>query len=72
MQHILISTALVLILVCTDLVPMLRRKDKKALWFAVPAYIFAQVINILVGLDINVPSPNQFIIIAVQSMFHIK
>lgn len=72
MQHILISTALVLILVCTDLVPMLKRKEKKALWFVVPAYIFAQVIHILVGLDVNVPSPNQFVIMVVQSMFHMK
>ena len=72
MQHILISTALVLILVCTDLVPMLKRKEKKALWFVVPAYIFALVIGILVGLDVNVPRPDQFVIFAVNSIFHMK
>lgn len=72
MEHILVSGALILILVCTDLVPMLKKKEKKGLWFAVPAYALALVINILVGLEVDVPSPNQFVIAAIQAMFHMK
>lgn len=56
MQHILISALLILILVIADLVPLLKRKDreKQSVWFAIPAYSLALVINILVGLEVKI------------------
>ena len=72
MQHIIISLSLILVLVFTDLVPLFKRKEKLALWFAVPSYAFALVLGILVGLDVNVISPNQIVITLIQHLFKMK
>lgn len=56
MQHILISSLLILILVVADLVPLLKKKDreKQSVWFAISAYSLALVINVLVGLEVKI------------------
>ena len=58
MEHIILSVLLIAVLVCTDLLPLMRDKnsEKKAVWFAIPVYAAALLINILIGLGVSVYS----------------
>lgn len=58
MEHIVLSILLIAVFVCTDLLPLMRDKnsEKKAVWFAIPVYAAALLINILVGLGVSVYS----------------
>lgn len=55
MEHILLSVLLIGFFVVTDLIPMFRdeNREKKAAWFAVPVYTAALVINVLIGLGVQ-------------------
>jgi heme A synthase len=55
MQHIIYSVLLIVYFVFSDLLPHLRDpdNDKHLKWIAIPAYTAALVINVLVGLGIE-------------------
>ncbi len=55
MEHIVLSALLIGFFVVTDLLPLMRDKnnEKKAVWFSIPAYAVALLINILVGLGVQ-------------------
>lgn len=72
MQPVLIALLLILILVFTDLVPLFKNKEKQALWFTLPCFVFALVIYILDGLNIQFTSPIRIITSIIQSMLKIK
>lgn len=56
MEQIALSVLLTAFFVVTDLVPLLRDKghEKKAVWFSIPVYAAALLINILVGLGVQI------------------
>ena len=58
MQNVFISVLLTVFFVLTDLLPLLRDKnrEKKAVWFSIPVYAIALLINVLAGLGIRITS----------------
>ncbi|HEX3017266.1 MAG TPA: hypothetical protein VHP31_05360 [Caproicibacter sp.] len=56
MLYIAIFMVFYISLVFTDLVPMIREKKKKYLWFSIPAYAVALVVNIMIGLNFRFTS----------------
>ena len=72
MEYIIIFVFLFLFFVVTDLIPQLRRKDKKALWFSIPVYAAVFIANILIGLGFSLISPNDVIIRLISSIFKPK
>ncbi len=58
MEQIIFSVLLTAFFVLTDLLPLLRDKEreKKAVWFSIPVYAVALLINILIGLGVRMTS----------------
>lgn len=58
MEHIFLSVLLTVFFVVTDLLPLLKSKDheRKAVWFSIPVYAVALLINVLVGLGVEMTS----------------
>lgn len=56
MTYITIFGAFYIILVFTDLVPMIRKKKKKYLYFYIPVYAVTLVANILIALNFRFTS----------------
>ena len=58
MENVFISVLLTVFFVFTDLLPLLRDKnrEKKAVWFSIPVYVVALLINILSGLGVQMTS----------------
>lgn len=48
-MYLLIFMTFYITLVFTDLVPMIRKKEKKYLMFYIPAYAVTLVANIMIG-----------------------
>lgn len=58
MQNVFISLLLTVFFVFTDLLPLLRDKnhEKKAIWFSIPVYAIALLINVLAGFGVSMTS----------------
>lgn len=56
MWHILIFSIFFVVLVLFDLVPSFRRKDRRCLYFSLPAYLLALVLNLWIGSGWNYQS----------------
>ena len=58
MQNIFLSVLLTAFFVFTDLLPLLRdnQREKKAVWFSIPVYAVALLINVLNGLGVQMAS----------------
>jgi hypothetical protein len=72
MEYITIFLFLFLFLVLADLIPLIKKKDKKVLWFSVPVYAAALLVNIMVGLGFRFVSPNDVIMELIGSILKLK
>lgn len=72
MEYILICLLLYGILFVADIIPSIKKKDKKTLYVSIPIYAITLVLNILIGLGVQLPSPNKAIEGFLTSIFHIK
>lgn len=73
MEHIVLSALLIAFFVFTDLLPLMRDKnnEKKAVWFSIPVYAAAFLINILIGLGVKMEMDPP-IAAFLDSLFQIK
>ncbi len=72
MEYILICLLLYGILIVADIIPSIKKKDKKTLYVSIPIYAITLVLNILIGLGVQLPSPNKAIESFLTSIFQIK
>ncbi len=72
MDSIVIYIALYGFLLFADLIPAIKKKEKKALYFSIPVYLLTLAINIMMALGTNIPSPNGPIIQIINSIFHVQ
>jgi len=72
MEYILICLLLYGVLIVTDILPSIKKKDWKSLRVSLPIYFVTLVLNVLLGLGINLLSPNAVIKTVIESIFHIK
>lgn len=70
MESMVVFLILYSILIVFDLIPMIRKKDKKALFVAVPVYILTLTADIMLSFGANLPSPSKFIGNIVTSIIH--
>lgn len=56
MPYIPIFGAFYITLIFTDLIPLMRKKEKKYLRFCIPVYLFTLIANIILGMDIRITS----------------
>lgn len=54
--YITIFLVFYITLVFTDLVPMIRKKEKKYLWFYIPVYAVTLIANIMIGMSFRFTS----------------
>ena len=55
-MYITIFLEFYITLVFTDLIPMIKKKDWKYLWFYFPVYAVTLIANILIGLNFRITS----------------
>ncbi len=55
-MYITIFLVFYITLVFTDLIPMIKKKDRDYLWFYFPVYAVTLIVNILIGLNFRSPS----------------
>jgi hypothetical protein len=72
MYVMVIIVLLYAFLICFDLIPVIKKKEKKALFLSIPVYILTLVINIMTGLGFNFPPINDMITQMITSIFHMQ
>jgi hypothetical protein len=72
MYIMLIIGLLYVFLICVDLIPMIKKKEKKALFLSIPVYMLTLAVNVMVGLGINLPPFNDMITQMIKSIFHMQ
>lgn len=60
------------VLIFADLIPNIRKKEKKALWVSVPIYGATLVVNIMSTIGFSFPSFSGIIKQILQAAFHMK
>ena len=55
-----------------ELIPMIKKKDKKALWIYIPVLIITLTVNILHGAGMKIPSLSQPVKAAITKIFKLK
>ena len=72
MDSMIVFIFLYAILICIDLIPVIKKKDKKVLFFSVPVYLLTLTINIMQSFGFNLFNPNNAIKQIITSIFHIS
>ena len=72
MDSMIVFIFLYAILICTDLIPLIKKKDKKVLFFSVPVYLLTLTVNIMQSFGFNLFNPNNIIKQVITSIFHIS
>ncbi len=70
MSSMIVFLVLYAILIVFDLIPVFKKKDKKALWFSVPVYLITLTVNIMTSFGVDMMSPNKIISQIISSIFH--
>ncbi len=55
-MYLVFFLAFYIILVFTDLIPLIRAKKKKYLWLCIPVYAFTLAANIMIGMSFRFTS----------------
>lgn len=63
---------LYLAVIVFEIIPMIKKKNKKALYVYLPVLLLTFVINILHGAGVNIPSPIKPLKDLVTQMFRLK
>ena len=72
MQYILICGLFYIILIAVDLIPLIKKKEKKTLCISIPIYAVTLVLNILIGLNVNIIGLNMMIADVIKAIFHMQ
>ncbi len=70
MSSMVVFLILYAILIVFDLIPVFKKKDKKAAWFTVPVYLITLTVNIMMSFGVDITSPNKIISQIISSIFH--
>lgn len=57
-------------LIVLDLIPTIRKKDKKTLFFSIPVYLVTLTISMMIAAGIEMPNLNQAIQSMISHIFH--
>lgn len=52
----MVCVILYAILLATDIVPLIKKKEKKALYISIPVYAVTFAVNVLIGLRVHIIS----------------
>lgn len=55
-MYLLIFMVFFVSLIFTDLIPLIREKKKKYVWFSVPVYAVTLIVNIMIGMNFRFTS----------------
>ena len=72
MDVILITGFLYAFLIIFDLIPLIKKKDKKALFLSIPIYLVTLTVNVMSGLGVKFPYINDMITRMITSIFHMQ
>ncbi len=59
------------VLIFYDLIPLLRRKDKKSICFSIPIYAITMILSALMATDVKLPDISKTIDSVIGNIFHI-
>lgn len=71
MDSYLIIGAFYAVLIFTDLIPAIREKKTKGLFFSIPVYLITLIVNIMIVMGVQFPAITTVIQHAIQSMLKI-
>ena len=69
MDILMISGFLYAFLICFDLIPLIKKKDKKALFLSVPVYLLTLTVNVMIGFGFSFPPLSDMITQMITSIF---
>ncbi|NLJ30270.1 MAG: hypothetical protein GX424_01470 [Clostridiales bacterium] len=69
-ESFIIYIGFYVLLIFTDLIPDIRKKDKKSLWIFIPVFIATLTMNIMSAAGFSFPSINQPIIQILKNTLH--
>ena len=72
MEYIAICVLLYVILIFADIIPIIKKGQRKPLWFSIPVYLVTFVLNILVGLGVKIVSPGDIIVQFINTALKLK
>lgn len=72
MTYILICLVIYGVLIAADIIPSIKKKQWKELSVSLPIYFITLVLNVLIGLGIELPSPNKILEVIIGFIFPIK
>lgn len=72
MDLFLIFAFLYFVLIIADLIPTIRKKDKKALFISIPVYLITIALNFMIALGIQLPKVNLALKQLISSIFHMQ
>lgn len=72
MDEFLIFAILFLILIFADLIPTIRKKDKKTLFFSIPVYLITAALDFMIALGVSLPPLNLYLKQIISSIFHMQ
>ena len=72
MPDVILYIFLYLAIIIFDMMPLIKKKEKKSLLVYMPVLLFTLVINVLHGLGVHIPSPSGPIKDMVSMIFGIK
>ncbi|MDF1495293.1 hypothetical protein [Caproiciproducens sp. CPB-2] len=70
MSSMIVFLILYAILIVFDLIPVLKKRDKKALWFSIPVYLITLTANIMLSFSADITGSNKIISQIISSIFH--
>lgn len=60
------------VLILFDLIPAMKKKDKKALYVSIPIYLLTLTVNLMSSFGFSFPALNPIIGQFIQSIFHMQ
>jgi len=71
MDSIVVVLVLYGIFILIDLIPLMKKKKKKALYLSIPIYLLTLIVNLMSGLGFKFPCFNVMIQHTIDSIFHL-
>ncbi|HAN44761.1 MAG TPA: hypothetical protein DCP97_05155 [Ruminococcaceae bacterium] len=72
MMHILISIIGYAVILAWDIMPAIRNRQWKALWFSVPVFAITFIMNVMIGFGYQFTSPHVFLNKITAFIFNLK
>lgn len=71
-ESLIIYLGFYTLLIFTDLIPAIKKKDKTALWVFIPVFAVTLAANIMASMGFSLPSINDGIKQILQTTLHMK